>query len=71
MELDRRGFLKIVGATTGALLLPCGDVRAKASSPEANPKGMLSDLTRCIGCGWCHDACMEWNHLSGRVKCPD
>jgi formate dehydrogenase iron-sulfur subunit len=24
---------------------------------------MLSDLTKCVGCGWCQQACMEWNHL--------
>ena len=71
MELDRRSFLKIVGATTAALVLPCGDVRAKASPAGPNAKGMLTDLTKCIGCGWCHDACMEWNALSGECKCPD
>jgi formate dehydrogenase iron-sulfur subunit len=25
--------------------------------------GMLSDLTKCIGCGWCNQACKEWNEL--------
>lgn len=71
MEIDRRRFIKIVGATTGALLLPWGDVRAKPSSPDADAKGMLTDLTKCIGCGWCSDACREWNDLSGGSKCPD
>ena len=29
---------------------------------------MLSDLTRCIGCGLCQQACREWNHLSAKQE---
>jgi formate dehydrogenase iron-sulfur subunit len=25
---------------------------------------MLTDMTKCIGCGLCAQACREWNHLS-------
>ena len=49
-------------------MLPCGVVMAapqKAVS-GAGSKGMLSDLTRCIGCGWCQEACRDWNHLPAR-----
>ncbi len=66
MELDRRTFLKIVGATTASLILPSSVALAAPSSGNtANIKGMLSDLTKCVGCGWCQQACQEWNQLSG------
>lgn len=26
-------------------------------------EGMLVDLTRCIGCGWCYEACKRWHAL--------
>ncbi len=65
MELDRRRFLQICGATAGALMLPCGIAMAapREGRPVTGSKGMLSDLTRCVGCGWCQEACRDWNHL--------
>ncbi|MFC2029847.1 4Fe-4S dicluster domain-containing protein [Chloroflexota bacterium] len=68
MEVDRRRFLQICGATAGGLLLPSGVTLAAplVGSPSAASKGMLSDLTKCIGCGWCQEACREWNHLPAR-----
>lgn len=65
MELDRRAFLKVCGATAGALMLPCSIAAAAPSGQTSGmqPKGMLSDLTRCIGCGWCQEACRGWNDL--------
>jgi len=73
MELDRRRFLRLVGATAGTLVLPSG---IKLALPVAHAairegKGMLVDLTRCVGCGWCQKACQEWNHLSGETDCPE
>jgi formate dehydrogenase iron-sulfur subunit len=65
MELDRRQFLKICGASAGALMLPCAVPLAAPSVHAAEGSlGMLSDLTKCIGCGLCQQACREWNHLS-------
>jgi formate dehydrogenase iron-sulfur subunit len=64
MEIDRRRFLQICGVTASGLLLPSDIVLA--TPPEissAQSKGVLSDLTKCIGCGWCQEACREWNHL--------
>ena len=65
MNLDRRKFLHICGVTAGGLFLPSGVTLAAEPqvSPSAKSKGMLSDLTKCIGCGWCQQACQEWNHL--------
>ena len=67
MELNRRNFLKVCGITAGAMLLPCGIANASSSSapPGTGSKGMLSDLTKCIGCGWCQEACSQWNDLQG------
>jgi formate dehydrogenase iron-sulfur subunit len=51
--------------TAGGLLLPSGIALAEPlkGSDSAQLKGMLVDLTKCIGCGWCQQACKEWNHL--------
>jgi formate dehydrogenase iron-sulfur subunit len=32
---------------------------------------MLSDLTKCIGCGWCQQACKEWNDLPASQSTSD
>jgi formate dehydrogenase iron-sulfur subunit len=73
MELDRRTFLRLAGATAGALVLPSGIALAAplAHAPVSEGKGMLVDLTRCVGCGWCQKACQEWNHLAGKGPCPE
>jgi formate dehydrogenase iron-sulfur subunit len=58
MRLDRREFLKAMGVAAGVTLLPAGQAFAAGQS-----KGVLVDLTKCVGCGWCRDACNEWNNL--------
>jgi formate dehydrogenase iron-sulfur subunit len=39
-----------------------------AAAPGA--MGMLTDLTKCIGCGWCQKACREWNDLTASSESP-
>ncbi len=72
MELSRRTFIKMMGATAGSLMLPCS--AAWAASPDgaggSSAMGMLSDLSRCVGCGWCQEACREANLLAGQSPCP-
>ena len=65
MELDRRKFLHICGVTAGGLLMPSGIALAEPLKKPSSThlKGMLVDLTKCIGCGWCQQACKEWNDL--------
>ena len=65
MELDRRKFLQACGVTASGLLVPSGLASAAPleGPPSNHSKGMLTDLTKCIGCGWCTQACKEWNHL--------
>jgi formate dehydrogenase iron-sulfur subunit len=63
--MKRREFLKSVGAATGALLMSSRAVwTAQASdAPSHDSKGVLVDTTRCIGCGWCQEACSQANGL--------
>jgi formate dehydrogenase iron-sulfur subunit len=65
VKLKRREFLRVFGAAAGTLLLPSRDVwiaQARASSLH-DSKGVLVDLTKCIGCGWCQEACNQHNGL--------
>ena len=64
MNLNRRGFFKIMGAAAGASLAaeaPSADARSLKSPPDAY--GCLVDLTRCIGCRKCEAACNRVNDL--------
>lgn len=65
MKLSRRDTLKACGVAVGAWLLPLnapGAARAM-DRPSHRSKAMLVDLTLCIGCGWCQQACKQWNDL--------
>jgi len=58
LQITRRRFLATGAAGLGLALLP-GKV-AKASEPPVNPEqlsSVLVDLTRCIGCRACENAC--------------
>lgn len=71
--MNRRKFLKMAGLGAAALALyPAGKAQAgigsgHGSSPALSPeaKGMLIDITKCIGCGMCYMACQQQNGLSG------
>lgn len=55
--MSRRGFLKALGLTGLGFLTPAG---AQAAGP-ARELATLLDLSRCIGCGACVQACREGN----------
>ncbi|WP_461209022.1 4Fe-4S dicluster domain-containing protein [Desulfocurvus sp. DL9XJH121] len=63
--MDRRTVLKTLGAAGAALALPAG--AARAAGPGAREGGgrvelaTLLDLSKCIGCGACVEACAEAN----------
>ena len=71
VTISRRKFLQVAGITTATLALnPVGKAgaqpavvsdRGAAGNPEV--KGMLIDITKCIGCGICSTACQEQNGL--------
>jgi len=63
MEINRRGFFKVLGLT-GVTLAVGNQVNASpAVEGEVEFQGMLYDSTRCIGCQSCESACAEANEL--------
>jgi Fe-S-cluster-containing dehydrogenase component len=63
MDLSRRGFFKVMGATGAGMTL--GAPKAQAASVKApqDAFGCLVDLTRCVGCRKCEQACNTVNGL--------
>ena len=64
MDLSRRGFLKVMGASGAALA--AGSKSAAASVAElkqADDYGCLVDTTLCVGCRKCEEACNERHSL--------
>ena len=63
MELDRRAFLRSVGAAgVGGVSLPVLADRIAATNPVEGPDsrfGVLMDIPNCIGCRKCEYACEE------------
>ena len=62
MGISRRKFLGILGAGAGTL---AGADALAAENFEGYPDryGMLTDVTRCIGCRSCEKGCNEYNDL--------
>jgi formate dehydrogenase iron-sulfur subunit len=61
MQLNRRDFLRLSGATlVGGLLIPGDTGVVLASSDQL---GILYDSSKCIGCRACQVACKRWNNL--------
>jgi Fe-S-cluster-containing dehydrogenase component len=58
-RINRRSFLKVVGAGTAVATGLRGAPAAEARAPEEEPYGILVDTTRCIGCRSCELACTE------------
>lgn len=68
MQLTRRNFFKFIGAAgVSATVLP-SSAQAWQSKAPPDPYGCLVDLTRCIGCRKCEDACSKVNELPSPVK---
>jgi len=71
MSIDRRNFLKLLGFGTVALGLQ--PTRAIASIDDSKIKrpdsyGVLCDVTRCVGCRSCEEACNTVNSLPAPEK---
>ena len=63
MELDRRSFLGLAGAAGAAAVCKPGTAQAADRQPPADAYGCLVDLSVCVGCRKCEQACNEVNHL--------
>jgi len=71
MEINRRGFFKVLGLT-GVTLAVGNQVNASpAVEGEVEFQGMLYDSTRCIGCQSCESACAEANELPAPEGSPE
>ncbi|WP_147822252.1 4Fe-4S dicluster domain-containing protein [Salidesulfovibrio onnuriiensis] len=62
MKVSRRVFLGNLGALGAAAAVP-DNARAWESKAPPAPYGCLVDLTRCVGCRKCEQACNEVNKL--------
>jgi formate dehydrogenase iron-sulfur subunit len=63
MGISRRNFLKILTAAGAATATARASAHAWQSRAPSDPYGCLVDLTRCIGCRKCEQACAEVNGL--------
>lgn len=61
--MERRSFLKALGAGVAGAMLPLG-ADASDAPGAASGCGMLVDTTECIGCRKCEFACARANDLS-------
>ena len=71
MQLSRRRFFKFMGAAGASAAVLPSSASAWESKAPPDPYGCLVDLTRCVGCRKCEEACAEVNGLPTpeRVNC--
>lgn len=60
--MNRRDFMKFVGAASGAAVT-AGKAEAAVATDAGQTYGVLVDLSRCIGCRMCEEACATANGL--------
>lgn len=65
MKVNRRDFFKITGSmVSGSLLIGEGKAHAGLESKiPGDPYGCLVDLSECVGCRKCEQACNHVNQL--------
>jgi Fe-S-cluster-containing dehydrogenase component len=71
IAMDRRGFLRALGASAAAILGLRWVRRASASSPQkssAHSWAMVIDQAKCRGCGYCTLACRATNDVPPQIS---
>ncbi|WP_022665625.1 hydrogenase 2 operon protein HybA [Desulfospira joergensenii] len=63
MQLSRRSFFKFMGAAGASAAARPSTALAWESKAPPDPYGCLVDLTRCVGCRKCEEACAGVNKL--------
>ncbi len=63
MQPSRRNFLKLLGAAGASIAAVPSSADAWQSKAPPDPYGCLVDLTRCVGCRECENACSKVNSL--------
>jgi Fe-S-cluster-containing dehydrogenase component len=71
MRIDRRNFLKVIGATGATLALGKDANATSENQNEIEFYGILYDSTRCVGCQSCEFACAEANNLPEPIGMPE
>ena len=61
--ITRRQFFKAGGSAAAACVMSASDAAALESKAGQDDAGCLVDLTRCIGCRMCEQACNQSNDL--------
>ncbi len=70
MQLTRRNFFKFIGAASASVAASSSCAHAWESKAPPDPYGCLVDLTRCVGCRKCEEACASVNGLPAPER-PD
>ena len=60
-KISRRGFLKGAAATAGLMAASAIPLPSSARGAQTGELATLLDLSKCIGCGACVEACREVN----------
>ncbi|MFZ5569679.1 MAG: 4Fe-4S dicluster domain-containing protein [Thermodesulfobacteriota bacterium] len=63
MHINRRFFMKTIGAAGAAIVAKPAPARSQSLKAPPEAYGCLVDLTRCIGCRKCEQACNQVNQL--------
>jgi len=71
MEIDRRGFFKVLGLTGVSLAIGKKLNATPKFESDVEFHGILYDSARCVGCQSCEFACAEANGLPEPKDSPD
>ena len=70
MGMDRRNFLKSLTIAGVSGIIGSSDKGFASTDFQGNPDrmGMLTDITRCVGCRYCEMACKKAHNLPPHTK---